>query len=324
MRLTAGSTGYESNFQSVDVNGRKQDYKVIFFNVTNRGIVDENFNLIMKLNMADIQFQGPDSYDITYNAVPIDVYGKVLYAVKLYLEKAHPVAFSFSPFKEQMALVYDKFVNRFLRDWLQVNKGVFLQRDYVETMPEDKREKLKKSAELLSNEKVSILKGIRDRKKQKRINGDKGLQCIGRFLAVKRMLYGSYEATVCFGISFRGGERISVMLLDGNHTGHESYKPESVDIIQSTNVAKYSREIEKLVRAIELDGNPMALELLMKPRAREILDIVRGVNLPPSAPRPGLIVPPGYSTSPIRTPVIRGRCSRNVSSPGQLTLPFDT
>ena len=318
VRLIGHGDSYKSKFRSIDRDGTSNEYAAEFHlgghSVNER---DENYNIKYEITIQawDISLYGPSGWELTHNANPMDVYGKLLYSIKLLFEKVDPKAIYFSPYEMEMALVYRRFFDKFLKDkFTLVYEGLFMRNDYLKSRSFNKEQKefLKKKVEESKTGMEDQLKHIRATKASQRERSKRLLGAVGSIL---RTYYdGEYTPCLVVGVE---GVKYKVVII--NHGIPKSYLTQDYHTrpLDPNEIREYAPAIRRLVEVVRA-RYPEYRDLLEKPAVQRIWDVVYGRGTPPPEPQPGITIPPGLRDTGFARP-LRPRRSRG-PDPNQLAL----
>ena len=145
VKLVGGAGSFRCKFFSTDNDGHSNEYSLAMSDldhtIVQRDPETNTRSGELTVNSWDISLYGPQGWSLTHNANATDVYGKMLYGIKLFFNKVDPNAIYFSPYEHSMALIYKRFFDKFLEDkFVQVDEGLFMRKEYIKTLPKDKQE----------------------------------------------------------------------------------------------------------------------------------------------------------------------------------------
>ena len=317
IHLVGGGDSYKSDFNSIDKDGERKSYKLSCHlsshRLRNHDPNTGNTISIMDVPSWDISLYGPQGWGLTHNANASDVYGKMLYSLKLFFEKVQPAAISFSAFEKEMSLVYKKFLDRFLKnDFLQVDEALFIHKGHISNFSEEEQKLLKTRIEQQKKSTEDALQQIRNDKISKRKEILEMRNKIGKFV---RITYGR-TSRVGLIVGVEQGD-FKVLTIDFGEPRIYPLGDDEVEDIRISLLQSYAQDIKKLVNIVH-SHYPEYREILAKPIAREVLDKVMGEPGEAGLPSPGLVIPPGLrDTGQIHS--LQPRRSR-LPAPGQLAL----
>jgi len=318
VKLVGGAGSFRCKFFSTDNDGHSNEYSLamsdmnhtIFQRDPDTGIRSDE----LEVNSWDISLYGPQGWNLTHNANATDVYGKMLYGIKLFFDKVDPNTIYFSPFEHSMALIYKRFFDKFLGDkFVQVDEGTFMRKEYIKTLSNDKREFINKRAEVQKKHTEEQLQSIRTDKVRLRKEALRRRANVGKIM---RLYRGSSGNTVGLIVGVSSDNKYRMIVVNyGWSLEMMNVYDYSVDSIPMDMLQDYAVKIKTLVEKIPL-RYPEYRALLDTSNAKETLNKVTGD--PVDAPRPGIIIPPGLRDVGRSQPLRQRR--RRGPAPEQLAL----
>lgn len=159
---------------------------------------DQRYNLNgVRLNRPvtafNIEFEGPDSYDLTgrSGAGAVVIYSKMLSAIKKLMEIEDVNAITFSSYHPFMIPMYDRFVKTYLGDtFTQVSKNMYLRSDKVKeimsTMQPQDRSEAEKAMASAREEQSKLVEKIKLGKQAMRRVAQSKNQIIGKIVGMNK------------------------------------------------------------------------------------------------------------------------------------------